>query len=153
MPKCFSTFFTKRREKLNSINAKVSSLIHNRRTNQESKYYKIGSSSQPIDPLTKYWTDLFILRSIHDEHECDRAIAFKAFHMHPLLSDCLCILLSDTNSARHGYAGKTVHRGTSGWQFYFHGHILPCLLFMEWVEVSTTTPFSLTAFSHYCNEA
>jgi hypothetical protein len=53
MLECFSTVVTKRWEKLTSINAKVSILIHNQRTTLASKYYKIGTSAQLVDDLKK----------------------------------------------------------------------------------------------------
>ena len=83
MHECFSIAFTKRWEKLTFINAKVSDLIHNHRTIMASKYYKIGSSAQPVDDLNKFlhWviytqTSLQLL-----EVSTDLAVLSKDFHL------------------------------------------------------------------------
>jgi hypothetical protein len=52
-PSVLAQFLQRDENTLTSINMKVSSLIHNQRTILASKYYKIGSSSQPVDDLKK----------------------------------------------------------------------------------------------------
>jgi hypothetical protein len=94
-PSVLAQFLQRDEKKLTSINMKVSNLIHNQRTVLASKHYKIGSSAQPVDPLTKYQNYLFILGSVPDYQECDPITTFKALHPSSLLSDCACIPLSE----------------------------------------------------------